>query len=562
MGQNLKKRISKLIAIPLIFSLAAACSNNKDESQGKQGQENNNEVFEYKWLSNHQPFEDGTWGQKWMEETFGIKMQVVRLDEEKYNEQLGLMIATGDIPDLMRMDTLDRLPQMVKSDLLAELPEALIKETMPKFYEIIKEADPNAFSYGNVNGISYALPLPDGEARYPYSLAIRGDWLKKVGAKVPTTLQEFEDVFLKFRNDDPDGNGKKDTYALSMPSDFTSGFNWFHPFFGAFGTNPFLWHNRDGKMVYGFTEEGTKEGLKLLNKWYKEGIIDPEFFSDKHRTNSNNDIAYKFASGKIGYMDNVTFEDYQWDNDGHVNSKWVANNPQWQEFFKTKDPNVIYQLKPFTEVPDSGSPPVYLNIQPPTGPDGKSGVFKDVTIKRYILFSKSLQENPVKLKKLLGILEQIGTDEEMYVTSHFGPEGQVWKYNDQKQRIFNEEFRNSELYHPQYRKMGTGQYTNPMFRGNYKFLPLIGGQRAVQRYSYFGDDYAAKLPAIEDALKGILPSRSKYTELPTMLKEYFIKAIIGDVNIDETFDKTVKQWKASGGDELTKEADVWLSGMK
>ena len=39
--------------------------------------------------------------------------------------------------------------------------------------------------------------------------------MEAVGAtEAPNTLEEMEELLIKFRNEDPDGNGEKDTYAL------------------------------------------------------------------------------------------------------------------------------------------------------------------------------------------------------------------------------------------------------------------------------------------------------------------------------------------------------------
>src|SRR5690606_37383496 len=193
------------------------------------------------------------------------------------------------------------------------------------------------------------------------------------GSSVPTTLEELEEVFVKFRNNDPDQDSKKNTYALSTPGEGTT--LMFNSIYGAFNTNPFVFLERDGKLEYGFTLNETKEALKLLAKWKKMDLIDPEFLTDKARTGGQDDISYKFASGRIGYVDNISYDDHQWDNDGHLNAKWVSQHPEWQAFFS--DPANTYVTEPFYSVPNSGPQPVYVNMAPVTGPQGDSGAYVD-----------------------------------------------------------------------------------------------------------------------------------------------------------------------------------------
>ena len=45
-------------------------------------------------------------------------------------------------------------------------------------------------------------------------LLVRKDWLDKLGLAAPTTLDELYDVLYAFTYNDPDGNGKNDTYGL------------------------------------------------------------------------------------------------------------------------------------------------------------------------------------------------------------------------------------------------------------------------------------------------------------------------------------------------------------
>ncbi len=71
--------------------------------------------------------------------------------------------------------------------------------------------------------------------------------------------------------------------------------------FTSYGVSPYLFKlGADGKIVYGGITEETRSALKLLNKWYKGGLIDPEFL-----TTDNNQLNEKFANQKIGMVDNM-----------------------------------------------------------------------------------------------------------------------------------------------------------------------------------------------------------------------------------------------------------------
>jgi len=59
-------------------------------------------------------------------------------------------------------------------------------------------------------------------------LLIRTDWLRKVGMQAPTTWDQLEAVAKAFTTQDPDGNGKADTYGLAVPGSTTRGYiSWY-----------------------------------------------------------------------------------------------------------------------------------------------------------------------------------------------------------------------------------------------------------------------------------------------------------------------------------------------
>ena len=62
---------------------------------------------------------------------------------------------------------------------------------------------------GHQYGLPEPPPLPKREG-----LVIRKDWLDKLGLEVPTTPEELLAVAKAFTEQDPDGNGKNDTYGL------------------------------------------------------------------------------------------------------------------------------------------------------------------------------------------------------------------------------------------------------------------------------------------------------------------------------------------------------------
>jgi putative aldouronate transport system substrate-binding protein len=517
----------------------------------------NTPTYEYTVQYPVSPEKDGeSWGQKFFEKKFNVKLKFVRLDNTNRKEELNRMFATGTLPDFLSYIPSTSVGEYANQGLLAEVPVEMIKENMPNYYPYIEEA--GLLQSTVVDGKNMAIPFYAAKGGVGYLPVIRADWLRNVGInKVPETLDELEEAFIHFRNDDPNQNGKKDTYALSNPSTWEGEF-WFQSIFGAYGTNPFIWLERDGKLQFGFTTEETKAALKRLNKWYEMELISPEFITDNGRSTEVEDLATKFAEGKIGFMDNLSFEDSQWDNDGHINYRWVKNSPEWQQFFEeNKDnPDEMYKTKIFTDFDDQVPQPIYINIPSITGPNGDKGNIRPGYQGSPMVFGKQMEEDPGKMEKMMRIIDYITSDELTYLYMSYGPDGFVWKSDEQGRRLMNPDWVNYDLYDPGYKKLGDWimnmvQNTNP------DFFSVVGGPRAEQRYQRTMD-IAKEFPTYEDKLGIVLPSGAKYSEITTTrIKEYVVKAIAGDIDIDETFDAEVSRWYKDGGEQLTKEANDW-----
>jgi len=124
-------------------------------------------------------------------------------------EAFNLMLASGEIPDIVG-------GKFIKPNANRYGPEGafiplqdLIAEHAPNISALMKEK-PDVFSSilagdGNMYFVPY---LTDG--KYGRAYFIRTDWLEKLGLEAPNDVDELKAVLTAFRNNDPNGNGKKD----------------------------------------------------------------------------------------------------------------------------------------------------------------------------------------------------------------------------------------------------------------------------------------------------------------------------------------------------------------
>lgn len=105
---------------------------------------------------------------------------------------------------------------------------------------------------------------------------IRKDWLDKLGLPIPTTTQEFHDALRAFKEKDPGGVGANHVIPFTMTDDV----RWragtlLESFVDPNLSDKDRWINT--VIDRQFLLPGYKEGFRLLNQMYNEGLIDPEF---------------------------------------------------------------------------------------------------------------------------------------------------------------------------------------------------------------------------------------------------------------------------------------------
>jgi putative aldouronate transport system substrate-binding protein len=106
---------------------------------------------------------------------------------------------------------------------------------------------------------------------------INGQWVQNLNLTVPKNLDEFYNMLVAFKTQDPNGNGQND--EIPIAGQFNTGFAIDIPILVAFGLVDMKIDTINDKVVYVPTEANYEHYLKYMNKLYTEGLIDPDYFS-------------------------------------------------------------------------------------------------------------------------------------------------------------------------------------------------------------------------------------------------------------------------------------------
>ncbi|OPX45687.1 lipoprotein LipO precursor [Ruminiclostridium hungatei] len=474
-------------------------------------------------------------------EDFGINLKYVwTVPEEQFDQKLNISVASGDLPDIMWLRN-KQLIELAENDMLYDLTD-LYKNNTSDFTKSILEQDKASFDSAKIGGKLMAIPHTASSVDNLQILYIRADWLKNLGLEMPKTLQDLYKVSEAFVKNDPDKNGKNDTFGLALVKNFLDVNNKHASAAGLFAgyhSYPRRWvKDASGSAVYGSIQPQIKDALLQLQTMYKSGQIDKEFgVKDKAK------VMETVSSGKVG----ITY--------GGLSSPGA--------FLKDcaiNEPNADWQA---IELPSiDGTPAAPVTSMPVT---------------KYYAVNKNCK-NPEALMKLVengsSGYNRDASDEAKAKNEKFGVTKSgiaTWQYS---LVVYEPALKNLNAHNNVIKAMETND-TSILNAEEFGYYDKIQKSKAGDR-NFWGDERIFGTPSSADIIGKYVDSQNLLTNLfygsstPTMVEkqatldamedEVFTKIIMGD-SID-SFDKFVTDWKKLGGDQITKEVNEWYAQAK
>ncbi|MDQ0876538.1 putative aldouronate transport system substrate-binding protein [Paenibacillus sp. V4I3] len=291
----MKKTLSVLCATTMLASVLAACESNSGNGAGEsttsKAQLNEtglpivNEKVTLRLASPKSPiapdYNDMTIFKN-MEKATNVHIEWNNIPGDGYQEKKNLMLASGDLPDAFYASGFsdnDLVKYGAEGTLLPL--ETLIDKYAPNLKALFEQRPELKKMVTAPDGHIYSLPRAEEMdlINMPNIMVINKTWLDKLGLPMPTTVEEYKNTLIAFRDKDPNGNGKKDEIPLTWWWQGWCGnegdlFAWF-----GLPDTPFENDHRivkDGKVIYSAVQPEYKAALTYLHKWYKDGLIDPE----------------------------------------------------------------------------------------------------------------------------------------------------------------------------------------------------------------------------------------------------------------------------------------------
>ena len=443
------------------------------------------------------------------QEKSGIDIQFDECTFMNAQENLTLMVASGSYTDMIF-----NLSNYVNTNLEYAVDESVIndlapyiREYMPNYSRVffsddgyVKEATTDK---GYIGAIYQLNDAAANEGINKSGPVIRSDWLEKTGLDLPQTFDEYHEVLVAFQ--------EYCEHPFWLP--YTGGYLG-ASFAGGFGVTAEVgsgsaFIQEDGKVIFCPIQEGFREYLTLMNQWYDEGLIDPDFTS--YNKNANAPTNDQIVNEEIGV----------WSSAANL-----------MDFTNLGNPNVVV-----------------VASTNPVKEKGQTTVFGDktATLGAELVVTTSCSDMELALR----FADWWYTDDG-YTTTNYGIEGVSFNYDE------NGDARYTDLIlHPE------GDMTVNIAQSLYTCGNgmLLGVQDATRSYQWYTPDKveAEKLWATVDKATGIMPRlsmtaeesevfASRFADITTYMQEMVPRFIMGAEPLD-SFDDYVANIQAMGIDE-------------
>ena len=455
--------------------------------------------------------------------------------DDTYKQKINVTLSSGDLPDVTPV-TSAQVKQLAEADSIEDMTAYWNQYASDLTKDIYASEGSAVLNSATIDGKLMAIPNIESSQESTQYLWIRKDWLDKLGLKVPGTMEELLRVSEAFTKQDPDGNGRNDTYGLAITKDLYSGCMGTEGFFAGYHAYPNFWMEKDGKLVWGSVQPEMKAALQALASMYADGQIDKEF-----GVKDGGMVAETIASGKAG----INFGE-QWNPMYPLISNY-NNDPRadWTGY------PLVSADSEMVKVPLKFRTSLYLAVR--KGYEHPEALIKMINL---------------HLEKNWGENNEFGT---YYMPRENGNAG-VWKFSPVTPYPPTKNL-DAFLEIEEGRKAGdTSQIKGEaaVIESNLQAWKAgdasqWGWEKIYGEKGMFGclKEYQEKGQLMVEGFAGApTPTMvERKATLEKMEKEVFVKIIMGESSIEE-FDKFVSDWNQLGGADITEEVNEWYQSVK
>ena len=425
----------------------------------------------------------------------GSQVKITWVPQSAYNEKLNTLIASKDLPQITTIREVKSagFVNAARSGMFWDVGPYI--ERFPNLNAIDKTVMLNV----QIDGMQVLIPKVRDIAREGGIL--RQDWLDAVEMEMPATVDELYDVLYAFTYQDPDQNGKDDTYGFSLKYNALPRFS---TLLSIYMGGPNTWGiDEEGNVVPEFYFDTYTDSLTWFRQAYGEGLFNQDFPICK-------DEMQNFTSGAAGMLFLGNLED-------------AAT--------RVTDLNAVY--------PDAATD-IFQLLKYETEPEHITG-YQGYT--GGLAFSKTAVKTEEELLGLLAFLDQLA-EPEISDGMNWGIEGETYTVKDggveqtkDQADLYGRKYNDIRQITPFYTTKNLTANNQPAL--NQKIVRLMGENEAYAVHNVV-------LPFISDT------NVETGGDLEEQINDAKIKYVIGELDLDG-WKAAIKSWEDAGGSQMIRE---------
>ncbi|WP_199620743.1 extracellular solute-binding protein [Paenibacillus alkalitolerans] len=429
-----------------------------------------------------------------------IEMQFV--PNSSYGDKVNITLASGQLPSIMVVDRGSAsFINAARAGAFWELGPYL------KDYPNLSQANPIILHNSSVDGKTYGIYR--GRTLGRMGMIINKVWMDNLGLQPPKTIDEFYNLLKAFKEDDPDRDGKDDTYGIVITK-YAGPWDIMQVWFGA----PNKWgEGPDGKLVPTHLTPEYREALKFFRKLYAEGLVNEDF----------------------AVMDPAVWMDPMVNEQAGV----VVDVADMGRRIDGKMQDKAKRDEPYMSV-----------FQAPVGPKGH----RDMPTSGYsgvLAVSKSAVKTEEELKRVLEFLDKLN-DEEMQMLLGYGVEGRHYNMVDGYIKPIESE-------DPALKKERESLNQMLMFIGpTTPTLEPTPINKMVADVQKANEEIVVGNPA-EPLVSEVYAQKGQ--QLDNIIADARIQYIVGQID-DQGLQAAIDLWRKTGGDEYVEEINKLYEATK
>lgn len=352
-------------------------------------------------------YEDGSYIETMIEDALNVDITV---EKAETSDTIDLLLASGEMPDIMWTEG-KTTQWMYEQELVRTIPREMVEYYCPKLIEYYEQypllfeqtLNPdNPDEFLNLTGLTFQFVdyyLPGDYYRY--------DWIQNLGIDLGVSVEQvadrvyvaddgielskFIEIMDGFVNGDPNQSGENDTVGATAPN-LDQG-----QFYSAYNLHKDI-NDVDGEAEQYYATEEYKAFLKGFAELYAKNLIDPEVISDDRTLSWD-----KVNTGVAGY----------WITSTNALNSWAVDRPPLT--LLERDPEATILVTPGIK-PDGGE------VQAVTNPSPAYGRF---------FVNANVEDD--KLAKILQFLNYTlfgDGDNDIVASLFYGEMGVDWEWNE------------------------------------------------------------------------------------------------------------------------------------